>query len=229
MSASAITSPAPMTSKTDRAATNRANSQHSTGPRTESGKQRSSLNALRHGLTAAAPVLPTEDRAAFEEHRRGFFAEYQPANATETQLVQELVDTSWRLNRIPRLEADAFDRAANPPTELAGIEFDIVDAHRLLASLCVQGQRLSRQFQKVLETLRDIQYERIRCEQRSLQEAAAILLNHERKGIPWQPSDYGFVFSKEQAEHFAKRCIALDDARTILCAFGNFPPPGRKP
>jgi hypothetical protein len=45
MSASAI---API----DRAAINRANSQHSTGPRTESGKQRSSLNALRHGLTA---------------------------------------------------------------------------------------------------------------------------------------------------------------------------------
>jgi hypothetical protein len=32
-----------------RAAINRANSQHSTGPRTPAGKQRSSLNALRHG------------------------------------------------------------------------------------------------------------------------------------------------------------------------------------
>ena len=31
---------------------NRANARHSTGPRTESGKQRSSLNALRHGLSA---------------------------------------------------------------------------------------------------------------------------------------------------------------------------------
>jgi hypothetical protein len=30
---------------------NRANSQHSTGPKTQAGKQRSSLNALRHGLT----------------------------------------------------------------------------------------------------------------------------------------------------------------------------------
>jgi hypothetical protein len=41
----------------DRVAINRANSQHSTGPRTESGKQRSSLNALRHGLTARTAVL----------------------------------------------------------------------------------------------------------------------------------------------------------------------------
>ena len=30
-------------------AANRANSLKSTGPRTEAGKQRSSLNALRHG------------------------------------------------------------------------------------------------------------------------------------------------------------------------------------
>ncbi len=79
-----------MTSKTDRAATNRANSQHSTGPRTESGKQRSSLNALRHGLTAASPVMPFEDRAAFEEHRRSFLAEYQPGQSQlKLQLVQE--------------------------------------------------------------------------------------------------------------------------------------------
>jgi len=56
----------------DRAAINRANSQHSTGPRTESGKQRASLNAIRHGLNGASPVLPSEDPAAYEAHRRQF-------------------------------------------------------------------------------------------------------------------------------------------------------------
>jgi len=33
----------------NRAVINRANAQKSTGPRTAAGKQRSSLNALRHG------------------------------------------------------------------------------------------------------------------------------------------------------------------------------------
>src|SRR5271166_2963447 len=143
-----------------RAAINRSNAQHSTGPRTESGKQRSSLNALRHGLTAASALLPSEDPAAFESHRRGFFDEYQPATPTESHLVHELIDTSWRLNRIPLLEAGLLSRAANPPTEQAGIDFDIVDAHRLIANLGIQGNRLSRQFQKALATLRDIQAER---------------------------------------------------------------------
>jgi hypothetical protein len=44
--------------------TNRANAQLSTGPRTPAGKQRSSLNALRHGLTGQIVVMPTEDLEA---------------------------------------------------------------------------------------------------------------------------------------------------------------------
>src|SRR5579863_10602461 len=102
MSATPITSP--HRTSVDRTAINRANSRHSTGPRTDSGKQRSSLNALRHGLTAACAVLPSEDRAAYDAHRRGFFDEYQPATPTENQLVIELADTAWRINRIPMLE-----------------------------------------------------------------------------------------------------------------------------
>src|SRR6202050_564089 len=101
----------PLTSRT---AINRATSRHSTGPRTDSGKQRSSLNALRHGLTAASAVLPSEDQAAFDAHRRGFFDEYRPATPTESQLVQELADASWRLNRIPPLEAQLFAQDPNP-------------------------------------------------------------------------------------------------------------------
>jgi hypothetical protein len=190
-----------------RAATNRANSLHSTGPRTEPGKQRSSLNALRHGLTARTAVLPTEDAEAYQRHVQQFLAEYSPATATETQLVHEIANTAWRLNRIPFLEAALFDRAANPPTEQAAIEFDIVDAHRALATLGLHGARLSRQFQKALEQLRDIQEERRRLERRELTEAAELLIRHQRKELPWEPSDDGFVFSKQQVELYARKLM----------------------
>jgi hypothetical protein len=97
-----------------REAINRANSEHSTGPRTQAGKQRSSQNALRHSLTSRTAVLPTEDQAVYEQHRRHFRDEYQPANATETQLVQQLADTSCRLNRIPLIETDLIAQAPSP-------------------------------------------------------------------------------------------------------------------
>jgi hypothetical protein len=208
----------------DRAAINRANSLHSTGPRTDSGKQRSSLNALRHGLTARSAVLPSEDPAAYETHRRQFFAEYQPASPTETQLVQELVDTSWRLNRIPLLEADVLTRAAHPPTEQAAIDFDIVDAHRLISNLSIQSQRLSRQFQKALDQLRDIQAVRRERERRDLRDAAALLELHKHKGIPWEPADHGFVFSKDQVERCAERLLRLNEARHIEYVRFDMPP-----
>jgi hypothetical protein len=205
--------PASATAQIDRAEINRANSQFSTGPRTEAGKQRSSLNALRHGLTARTAVLPSEDPAAYEQHCRQFRDEYQPANATETQLVQELADTSWRLNRIPFLEADLF--AAAPSPEL------LVPA---LASLGLHSSRLSRQFQKALDHLRAIQYERHHQERRDLRDAADILEFHKHKGIPWEPSDHGFVFSKDQVERHAQRLMRQNEARHIGCARFDIPP-----
>src|SRR3974390_2454728 len=44
------------------------NARHSTGPRTEEGKARSSQNALKHGLTSnKSLLLPDEDEEKFRE------------------------------------------------------------------------------------------------------------------------------------------------------------------
>ncbi len=221
-------SPAPSSrsnsSKARRADVNRANSAHSTGPRTESGKQRSSLNALSHGLTARTAVLPTEDPDAYQRHIQQFLDEYKPATPTETQLVHEIANTGWRLNRIPFLEAELLSRAANPPTEQAAIDFDIVDAHRALATLGLHGSRLSRQFQKALEQLRYIQDERRHLERRQLNEAAEILLRHQRKELPWEPSDDGFVFSKQQVERHARQLMRLPGFYASHPSFQAEPP-----
>ena len=108
-----------------------------------------------------------------------------------------------------------LNRAANPPTDQAAIDFDIVDAHRLIASLGIQGQRLSRQFQKSLDTLREIQADRTERERRDLKDAAALLEFHKHKGIPWQPADHGFVFSKDHVERFAQHKKDLNASRHI--------------
>jgi hypothetical protein len=196
----------------------------STGPRTAAGKQRSSQNAITHGLTSRSPVLATEDPAAYDAQCRGFFAEYQPATPTETQLVQELADTAWRLNRIPALEAALFDRAANPPSEQARIDFDIVDAHRALATLGLHYARLSRQFQKVVDHLREIQAERRLEQERDLKRAAALLELHKHKGIPYDPAQDGFVFSNHQIEAHAQHLMRLNQSRHIEHVRFHMPP-----
>ncbi len=176
------------------------------------------------------PNRAAEDPGAYQLHCRQFSDEYQPATPTETQLTQELADTAWRINRIPSLEAALLDRAANPPNDQARIDFDIVDAHRALATLGMHYQRLSRQFQKAVDHLRGIQSERRHEQERHLKRAAALLELHKHKGIPYDPavlfSEDGFVFSKDQVEAFAQRLMRLNESRHIEhVRFYMQPPP----
>src|SRR5678816_1862470 len=59
--------PAPAPSSERRAAANRRNAQKSTGPRTPEGKARTALNALKHGVTARTPFIPSDDPDEFAE------------------------------------------------------------------------------------------------------------------------------------------------------------------
>jgi len=201
-----------------RAAVNRANALLSTGPRTAAGKQRSSLNATTHGLSSRSPVLATEDPAAYQLHCRQFFDEYQPATPTETLLTQQLADTAWRLNRIPLLEAALLSQDPSPQTLIPQ-----------LATLGLHGQRLSRQFQKIMEQLREIQYERRHQQERALTRAAGILEHHKRKGIPYDPAADGFVFSKDQIEAHAQHLMRLNESRHIEHVLFHMQPPIQRP
>jgi hypothetical protein len=67
----------------NRAEINRANARHSTGPRTEAGKKRSSLNALRHGITAKPSSCPP--------------ATWQPMSAiAKSFTINSARQTNWR-------------------------------------------------------------------------------------------------------------------------------------
>ena len=200
---------------TPRVTANRANALHSTGPRTESGKQRSSLNALRHGLSSRTAVLPSEDAQAYQHHCRQFHDEYQPQTPTEIHLVQELADTAWRLNRIPLLEADLLTRAADTRVTREPIAYDIAEATRALATLGMHGQRLSRQFHKTLDQLRTLQTERREREAQDLKRAASLLELHKHKGIPYDPVQDGFVFPLSEIEAHSQRLMRQNEARRV--------------
>jgi hypothetical protein len=93
----------------------------------------------------------------------------------------------------------------------------------------MHSQRLSRQFQKTLDQLREIQAERHLQQQRALKRAAALLELHKHKGIPYDPaelfSESGFVFSKEQIEAFSQRLMRLNESRHIEDVLFHMQPP----
>jgi flagellar biosynthesis GTPase FlhF len=212
-----------------RAEINRANSQHSTGPRTPAGKQRSSLNALRHGLTGHVIVLPSEDHAAYENHTRRLVDDLQPKGALEEQLVQSIADTSWRINRVAALETNLLSLGIHEQS--ANIDTAHPEAHaalamaasvreqiRALSNLSSHEHRLSRQFERTLQQLREIQAERREKEKEQMENAARILELHQAEGISYNPADDGFVFSNDEIETSIRRTHRLRQANQAYYA-----------
>jgi hypothetical protein len=173
---------------------NRANAQHSTGPKTEAGKKQSSLNALRHGLTGQIVVMPTEDLQAYQSHLKSFTDELNPSGAIEAHLVQALADTSWRLNRVAALETNLL-------TSVASLE----SQSKALSNLSLHSQRLSRQFERTVAQLRELQKSRLEREERDLDHFLDITEMYESKAEPYDPSEDGFVFSESQINDAIRR------------------------
>jgi hypothetical protein len=73
----------------------------STGPRTAAGKQRSSQNALLHGLTSKHPrLLSHEQPHHWLEHLEQYRVSYGPQNLTERDLVEDIAWFRWQLHRL---------------------------------------------------------------------------------------------------------------------------------
>jgi hypothetical protein len=69
------------------------------GPRTELGKERSSRNAIRHGIFSEVILLKGESRLELESLRLEFWKKSQPEGAIEEFLVDKLVSIAWRYRR----------------------------------------------------------------------------------------------------------------------------------
>ena len=99
---------------------NKRNAAKSTGPRTAEGKDEVRFNAVTHGLTAAAVVLPHEDAQAYQHRLEAWTRDLRPPDEPGRYLVERAVRISWQLDR-----ADSAEQAR--------LTKRIQDAHRLFA------------------------------------------------------------------------------------------------
>jgi hypothetical protein len=86
----------------------RANGRRSRGPVTPQGKQRSSFNAVRHGLLAQSVVLPGESEESFLELVRQFIERFRPIDDFECNLVEEMAAHYWRMRRAWTVETNTL-------------------------------------------------------------------------------------------------------------------------
>ncbi len=184
----------------NRAEINRANAQESTGPRTPEGKAASRANALTHGLTSSKLILlPTEDPGVFEQFRAEMFRSLAPAGPDETALAETLVAQHWRLHRIPSLEASILTTSSSVAADLS--------------KLSLHEQRLTRLLNQNRATLASLQTARRAAEQEQMAQAAALRKLHKDHNRPFNPADFGFVFSLDEIDRYRSRCTEIGAAK----------------
>lgn len=77
---------------------------------TATGTAVTAFNALRHGLTSDAPVIPgVESYEEWEAYRAALVANLAPQDAIESTLVDRIASLSWRLRRVVRFECATID------------------------------------------------------------------------------------------------------------------------
>jgi hypothetical protein len=206
-------------------AANRLNAQLSSGPKTEAGRNRSRMNARRHGLTGQVTTMTEEDRAAHDQFSKALIKDLAPDGAMETQLAQRIATDSWRLNRISAIEDNIFALGLQEHSGALCPDHDQIDAalttarvftmeSKNLQLLTLYEQRINRSIQKNLAMLQQLQATRKQEHEAAMKEAAVLLQLSEMRGLEYSPSKDGFLFSNQQIHAAIDRQMRLARAST---------------
>jgi hypothetical protein len=123
---------------------NRRNALKSTGPTTPEGKERSSCNAVRHGLTAETVIAVLENSDDYETFEATVISDYTAETAVERQLVVRLASVLWRLRRATSMETAIFDSAAeNARLLVSATSMSAVDPKTRLADRYLELSAMS--------------------------------------------------------------------------------------
>src|SRR6202049_5093403 len=152
--------------------TARANGAKSRGPTTAEGKEKSSRNAVKHGLTVGTGniLLDSEDPDEFEEIFNKLLGIHEPVTPAEKDLVEEMVAARWRIRRMWTIETNQFNvevltqqsktDSPDPGIHLAMAYRALADDSRSLAVASRYEARLQRTYDRAYKTLRELQQAR---------------------------------------------------------------------
>jgi hypothetical protein len=139
---------------------NRANALRSTGPKSQSGKKKSSGNAVKHGAYATNMLIEGEDKELYEAIKKEQRQRYSPASYIEKALVDQLVNELWNLRRIT--QAEQFFQA-DVQSDLLKVRNDLTESEiKLLQEITDHPKRTSRRFAEAAQP------ERLPPEERTL-------------------------------------------------------------
>ena len=193
------------------------------GPKTLAGKQKTCLNALRHGLTGRTVVMPEEDLELYRIFALEYTTFLKPESPVERQLAQTAADTQWRLNRVKSIEDCMLALGLIEPVYAVTMDDKVDDAlataqtfrdhSRDFANLSIYEHRLHRILEKSIAQLKALQAERQAKLQAAMDDAILLKQFDEMEGRSNDPALDGFVFSAAAVSAEFQRRTRLENAR----------------
>ena len=190
---------------------NQQNAQHSTGPRTESGKQRSKLNATRHSLTGQVHITTEEDRIAYDAHCKAYFAEWNPPTVTQTHLVQTLADKQWQIHHGAAILQSIYIQGQAALADK--VDADHPEVHDALTAglftmerakeielISRYTSRLQRDFRSALHELQTLRADYAERQKKEMADAIQIKKFCDMQEEPFNPAKFGFVSQAKDIE-----------------------------
>jgi hypothetical protein len=207
--------------------------------RTETGTQRTRLNAYKHGLTGQIHLFTPEEHTAFEKHCQPIVEALVPVGALEQGLAQAIAEDKWRLNRAFALESGIFalgqladesePSLQNDQGEIDQPEMDHalsqartwLDDGKHIQLLSLYQQRIQRSIERNMAELRTLRAERKVARDQALEEALLLAQLAQSKGEKYDAAaDFSSellrtdsVFSPSEINRLIARNQRLNEAR----------------
>ncbi len=221
-----------------KSSSSRANGAKSHGPVTPEGKARSAQNSTTHGIFRSPFVLRNESNPAFLELEAEFKEEWNPQGPTETALVEQMIICQWRLKRIWQTEVAAIDMQMDQDAPELARQFvkideacrgarafkNLADESKILDLMQRYDRSLSRQFDRALARLRELQRDRT-PEPEPDGEPESAQSNRKKLQNENEIAEPAKVKLQNEPERLPelRAVLPIDDARRLLAALGYEP------
>jgi hypothetical protein len=208
-------------------------------PKSQTGAQRTRLNAYKHGLTGQIHLFTPEEHEAFDKHCQAIVEALTPVGTLEQGLAQAIAEDKWRLNRARVIESGIFalgqladesePALQNDQREIDQPEMDYALSHartwlddgKHIQLLSLYQQRIQRSIERNMAELRTLRAERKAAREQALAEALLLAQLAQSKGekydaaadFPPELLGTDSVFSSAEITRLIDRNQRLNQAR----------------
>lgn len=172
--------------------------------------------SIQTGLTGVTILLPTEDAELYAKHVESYRSHYLPVGYAELEVVQRMADNSWRLSRIPTLEAGIFalgraklaDAHANQPAAQVRammIQAEVVLAYdKPLRNLRAQDSHLRRNLEQDKAAIKELQEKRKQDRAKRFKQAVEAYTDWAADGCEFELEAFGTDLSIAEVDACAR-------------------------